>query len=51
LVLGDNRSASQDSRRFGTVPLPDIVGKARQIWFSKQPQGSIRWGRFGQVPE
>lgn len=51
LVLGDNRSSSQDSRRFGTVPLPDIVGRARQIWFSKQPEGGVRWERLGRIPE
>jgi signal peptidase I len=50
-VLGDNRSSSKDSRLFGTVPLPDIVGKSRQIWFSKQPQAGIRWERVGKVPD
>lgn len=48
-VLGDNRDSSQDSRRFGTVPLADVVGKARQIWFSKQPDSGIRWERFGML--
>jgi signal peptidase I len=27
-VMGDNRSASQDSRFFGTIPIDDVVGKA-----------------------
>ena len=48
-VLGDNRSTSQDTRDFGTVPLHDIVGKARQIWFSKAPGAGVRWGRLGAV--
>ena len=27
-VMGDNRDASFDSRRFGTIPLDDLVGEA-----------------------
>lgn len=49
-VMGDNRSATKDSREFGTVPLMDVVGKARQIWFSKGADG-VRWERFGKVVE
>ncbi|SEA02068.1 signal peptidase I [Thiothrix caldifontis] len=49
-VLGDNRAASKDSRDFGTVPLQDVVGKARQIWFSRG-DGAIRWERLGKVVE
>ena len=33
-VLGDNRSASNDSRAFGPVPLESIIGRA---WFSYWP--------------
>ncbi|CAA6824607.1 MAG: Signal peptidase I (EC [uncultured Thiotrichaceae bacterium] len=47
-VLGDNRSASNDSRTFGTVPLQDLVGKARQVWLSLAEDG-VRWGRLGKV--
>jgi signal peptidase I len=47
-VLGDNRSVSTDTRHFGTVPLQDIVGKARQIWYSSGA-GHVRWDRFGMV--
>lgn len=47
-VLGDNRSASTDTRHFGTVPLQDIVGKARQVWYSAEA-GHVRWARFGLV--
>ena len=47
-VLGDNRGLSIDSRAFGTVPLQDILGRARQVWFSSD-QGSIRWDRLGLV--
>jgi signal peptidase I len=28
-VLGDNRPISEDSREFGAVPFPDIVGKIK----------------------
>jgi signal peptidase I len=47
-VLGDNRSATVDSRAFGTVPLQDVIGKARQIWFSFDG-GRLRWDRLGAV--
>jgi signal peptidase I len=49
-LLGDNRDLSTDSREFGTVPLSDLVGNARQIWFSRG-DGGIRWGRLGKVLE
>lgn len=45
-VLGDNRGDSVDSRVFGTVPMEDVVGKARQVWFSIGKQG-VRWHRLG----
>lgn len=47
-VLGDNRSASNDSRKFGTVPMRDVVGKAGQVWYSSGDEG-IRWERLGKV--
>ena len=49
-LLGDNRDLSTDSRQFGTVPLSDLVGNARQIWFSAGNNG-VRWGRLGKVLE
>jgi signal peptidase I len=49
-LLGDNRDLSTDSRQFGTVPLSDLVGNARQIWFSLG-DGGVRWGRLGKVLE
>lgn len=47
-VMGDNRTASNDSRFFGTVPLQDVVGKARQVWLSVKGN-NVRWERMGQV--
>jgi len=49
-LLGDNRDLSTDSRQFGAVPLSDLVGNARQIWFS-YGDGGIRWDRLGKVLE
>jgi signal peptidase I len=49
-VLGDNRLDSTDSRSFGTVPMQDILGRARQVWFSSDKQG-VRWSRLGRVLE
>ncbi|MCY4108745.1 MAG: signal peptidase I [Chloroflexi bacterium] len=42
-VLGDNRSVSEDSRRFGAVPLAAIVGK---VWVIYWP-----FAKFGFFPE
>jgi len=48
-VLGDNRNAAQDSRRFGTVPLANVVAVAKQVWFSRSRQTGTRWWRVGTV--
>lgn len=38
-VMGDNRNQSEDSRRFGTVPIDDIIGRAFvRVW------PPSRWG-------
>jgi signal peptidase I len=47
-VLGDARGASVDSREFGSVPLADVVGRVRQLWWSSGPDG-VRWQRLGLV--
>jgi signal peptidase I len=47
-VLGDNREHAKDSRTYGPVPLCDVLGKARVVYFSVGPQG-IRWSRIGKT--
>jgi signal peptidase I len=47
-VLGDNREHSEDSRRFGFVPLGDVIAKVRQIYYSSG-NGGIRWNRIGKT--
>ncbi|MEY2686357.1 MAG: hypothetical protein RL375_555 [Pseudomonadota bacterium] len=47
-VLGDERAHSVDSRQFGGVPLADVVGRVRQVWWSSGPDG-VRWDRLGWV--
>lgn len=49
-ALGDHRASSTDSRHFGTVPLQDIVGRVRQVWFS-WGEGGVRWARLGRLIE
>lgn len=49
-VLGDNRSFSRDSREMGTVNMEDVVGRARQVWFSLGREG-VRWDRLGEQVE
>jgi signal peptidase I len=49
-LLGDNRDLSADSRKFGALPLADLVGRARQIWFSKGDNG-VRLDRLGKAVE
>jgi len=49
-VLGDNRTSSRDSRVFGTVKITEILGRIRQIYFSRGEEG-LRWSRVGRVPE
>jgi signal peptidase I len=47
-VLSDNRDNSMDSRHWGSVPLIDVLSRAKQIYFSRDPEGGIRWERIGK---
>lgn len=47
-VLGDNKQKSEDSSKFGFIPLKDVAGKARQVWYSYGDDG-MRWGRVGHT--
>ena len=44
-AAGDNAVGSLDSRYWGLVPEPYIVGRARFVWWSER-DGRIRWNRF-----
>ncbi|MDW8362760.1 MAG: signal peptidase I [Myxococcales bacterium] len=47
-VLGDHRDASNDSRRFGPVPISRIKGRALAIYWSNSSSG-FRWRRIGMA--
>jgi signal peptidase I len=50
-VLGDSRWNSNDSRRWGAVPLAAVVGRVRGIWWpaTSLVRGDPRWARLGWV--
>ena len=44
-VGGDKARNSQDSRYWGLLPEPYIVGRAWRVWWSEEPYGDVRWKR------
>lgn len=48
-VLGDYRDNSMDSRHWGMIPLGDVVGRAKLVYFSIDPEGGVRWRRIGKL--
>ncbi len=48
-VLGDHRSASNDSRVWGFVPRRALIGRAALVHYSAEPKtGRPRWSRVGR---
>ncbi len=46
-AIGDNRDASYDSRFLGFIPLANISGQPRTIYFSYESGVGVRWRRLG----
>lgn len=51
LALGDNSGDSYDSRFFGPVPYDNLIGQAWFIYWSRNPEGGMRWDRIGMCVE
>jgi len=49
-VLGDNRTASSDSRAFGPVPIDSIIGKAIVTYWPADEIGLVPHHDYPDVP-
>ena len=47
-VLGDNRDESSDARAWGMVPVDLVKGRPAFVWWSRGPDGVIRWDRINR---
>ena len=45
-LMGDNRNNSFDSRYWGFVPVEEVIGRVGSVYFSQEPDGTIRWDRM-----
>ena len=52
-MVSNNSANINDSRRFGFVPASHLIGRARLVWFSKDPTEDwlhgYRWQRFFHI--
>lgn len=46
-ILSDNRDDIDYSLNNNSIPMSDVVGVAKQAWFSRNKQSGIRWWREG----
>jgi len=49
-VMGDNRTNSEDSRYFGTVPIKNVIGKAWITYWPKDDIGVVPHYSYDNVP-
>lgn len=48
-ALGDRSTDSYDSRFFGFIPHENLIGQVMFVYWSRDPEDGIRWGRIGEI--